>query len=308
MTAPMLERAHMLEGAPHLLLREQSVADGHPVLYIHGATFPSACSIMHRFDGVSWADHLNGCCFSAYGLDFAGFGGSDRYEAVPERTIPGRSETAVEQISRAVDFVRAHHGGQRVSLIAHSWGTIAACLFASLHPEAVQALSLFGPIIRREGPPRALPDGSTRLVTIRQQYDRFVEDVPKDHPPVLLDRHFKLWAEAYLATDPDSRMREPPAVLIPNGPAADIAAAWSGEMLYDPARLMMPLQVVRGAWDSLCTDEDVAWLRRDTPACARFEDVKIKRGTHLMHLEEQRGALHDAAARFLRECLEFIRD
>jgi hypothetical protein len=32
---------------------DQSV---RPVLYIHGATFPSAPSIAHRFDGWSWRD------------------------------------------------------------------------------------------------------------------------------------------------------------------------------------------------------------------------------------------------------------
>jgi hypothetical protein len=29
-----------------------------PILYIHGATFPSALSIAHRFDGYSWRDAL----------------------------------------------------------------------------------------------------------------------------------------------------------------------------------------------------------------------------------------------------------
>ena len=28
------------------------------VLYVHGATFPSALSIAHRFDGKSWRDAL----------------------------------------------------------------------------------------------------------------------------------------------------------------------------------------------------------------------------------------------------------
>src|ERR1700760_5084564 len=49
------------------------------VLYIHGATFPSALSIAHRFDGKSWRDALNNAGFDVWGLDFYGFGQSDRY-------------------------------------------------------------------------------------------------------------------------------------------------------------------------------------------------------------------------------------
>ena len=49
------------------------------VLYLHGATFPSTLSIAHRFDGYSWRDDLNAAGFDVWGLDFAGFGGSDRY-------------------------------------------------------------------------------------------------------------------------------------------------------------------------------------------------------------------------------------
>ena len=49
------------------------------VLYVHGATFPSALSIAHRFDGRSWRDALNEAGFDVWGLDFYGFGHSDRY-------------------------------------------------------------------------------------------------------------------------------------------------------------------------------------------------------------------------------------
>src|SRR5579871_6931167 len=51
----------------------------HAVLYVHGATFPSALSIAHRFDGKSWRDALNDAGFDVWGLDFYGFGHSDRY-------------------------------------------------------------------------------------------------------------------------------------------------------------------------------------------------------------------------------------
>jgi len=40
------------------------------VLYVHGATFPSALSIGHRFDGKSWRDALVVAGFDVWGLDF----------------------------------------------------------------------------------------------------------------------------------------------------------------------------------------------------------------------------------------------
>ena len=51
------------------------------VLYVHGATFPSALSIAYRFDGRSWRDVLVEAGYAVWALDFLGFGGSEtRFE------------------------------------------------------------------------------------------------------------------------------------------------------------------------------------------------------------------------------------
>jgi hypothetical protein len=45
----------------------------HPrraVLYVHGATFPSALSMAHRFDGKSWRDALGEAGFDVWGWIF----------------------------------------------------------------------------------------------------------------------------------------------------------------------------------------------------------------------------------------------
>src|SRR5215510_9864411 len=54
------------------------------VLYVHGGTFPSGLSIAHRFDGRSWRDELADAGFHVWGLDFHGFGASDRYPQMAE--------------------------------------------------------------------------------------------------------------------------------------------------------------------------------------------------------------------------------
>ncbi|WP_170181990.1 alpha/beta fold hydrolase [Phreatobacter stygius] len=293
---------------PALLMREQTLAAvdrARPVLYVHGATFPSACSIMFRFDRVSWADVLACVGFSVWAFDFAGFGGSEAYPDDPQMARPpgqplGRAPEAAGQIERVVRAVLAETGAARVSIIAHSWGTIAAGRFAAAHPDLVDRLVLFGPIVRRETVRETPPLDPLRLVTIAQQYQRFVEDVPAGHPPVLLDRHFRLWAEAYLASDRHSAGRSPPSVRIPNGPAADIMAAWSGRLGYDPGLITAPTAILRGEWDSLTTDADAAWLMAALTGTPEKRDIKIARGTHLMHLEESRGDLYRATIAFLQ--------
>src|ERR1700744_6058907 len=56
------------------------------VLYAHGATFPSAVSIAHRFDGRSWRDKLCDAGLHVWALNFHGFG--DFPDPYPEMAEP----------------------------------------------------------------------------------------------------------------------------------------------------------------------------------------------------------------------------
>lgn len=276
------------------------------VLYVHGATFPSALSIAHRFDGRSWRDALVEAGFHVWGFDFYGFGHSDRYPemAEPPAAHPPlcAAEDAARQIGAALRFILAQHEAPRLSIIAHSWGTIAACRFAAEQGDVIDRLVLFGPVIRRaprryEQPPQ-LP--AWRIVTPADQWARFVEDVPAGEPPVLSEAHFKEWGERYLDSDPEARRRTPAGVKVPMGPFADILRAWHGEAHYDPARVEAPVAILRGAWDGLVPDEDARFLFDALRHSPDKRDIKIGRGTHLMHLEAMRHALHRESIAFLR--------
>ncbi len=176
---------------------------------------------------------------------------------------------------------------------------MATGLFASQHPELVDRIVFFAPIVKRSAKGGSVKLGPWRFLTIDEQHKRFVEDVPPGHPPVLLDRHFQSWAPIYLASDETSATRNPPSVKTPNGPVADILAAWSGALAYDPAGIKTPMLIVRGEWDSLCTDRDAAWLLSALTSSPDKRDVKIPEGTHLMHLEQSRGELYRSVADFL---------
>src|SRR5262249_10286076 len=127
-----------------------------PVLYVHGATFPTALSIALRLDGYSWRDALCVAGFDLGGFDFPGFGHSDRYPEMlepPEAHPPlCRTEDASEQVEAVVRFILDQHGLPSLALIAHSWGSMPAARLAGRCPRLVERMVLFAPIARR--PPR----------------------------------------------------------------------------------------------------------------------------------------------------------
>jgi pimeloyl-ACP methyl ester carboxylesterase len=276
------------------------------VLYVHGATFPSALSIAHRFDGKSWRDALNDAGFDVWGLDFHGFGHSDRYpqmsQPVAENPPLCVAEDAAQQLEAAIRFIVSHQSLERLSLISHSWGSMPACRFVGANPTLVDRLVLFGPIARR-GPRRyetAPVFPAWRIVTPQDQWHRFIEDVPAGEPPVLSRLHFDEWAERYLDSDSESRTRDPAGVKTPLGPFSEIIKAWHGQLGYDPANVRCPVAIIRGEWDGLMLDDDARWLFDAFTQSPVKRDIKIGRATHLMHLECMRLALWRESIHFLR--------
>ncbi|HEX4157196.1 MAG TPA: alpha/beta hydrolase [Rhizomicrobium sp.] len=290
-------------GEPTLLVRHVPGA-GPPVLYVHGATFPSALSVAYRFNGRSWMDDLGACGFDVWAFDFAGFGGSDRPPTLSgdRNGVPtGRAIDAAAQIARVVQRIMASADHSRVSLVAHSWGSMPAGLFAGRHPDLMDKLCLFGPLAQRDTPGLPAPEsvGAWRLVGVAEQLARFVEDVPPGHAPVLIEPELETWGPAYLASDPEAERRTPPAVKIPTGPVADILAAWSGKLAWRPEEALCPVLIVRGEWDSVSTNADANWLLSRISSPVR-QDTRIPNGTHLLHLEQNREALFAAVGAFLR--------
>ena len=92
----------------------------------------------------------------------------------------------------------------------------------------------------------------------------------------------------------------PPSARAPSGPDADFDEAWNGKFPYDPANHRTPTLIVRGEWDFVMRDADAAWLvkaMKNVPGGA--QDVKLPRGAHRMHLEENRQVLFDTVGDYL---------
>ena len=306
--APPHEQTLLLRdaGEPALSVHHEP-GSGPSVLYVHGATFPAALSINYRIDGKSWADDLHARGFDVWSFDFAGYGGSDQPDSmqlasVPRDKVPGRAAGAAHQIERVVRYIRAETRHPQVSIIAHSWGTIPAGLFAGTHPDWVHKLLLFGPVARREGnAPPTRSTAPTILVSASDQWEGFQTRVPGPRRCRYPKIRFDAWVQAYLASDPTSAQRTPPSARAPAGPVVDIHGAWNGQFPYDPAIVRTPTLIVRGEWDNVTRDADAAWLAKamkNVPG--GVQDVKLPRGAHRMHLEENRQALFDAAGDFLQ--------
>jgi pimeloyl-ACP methyl ester carboxylesterase len=176
-----------------------------------------------------------------------------------------------------------------------------AGLFAGTHPALVDRLVLFAPIAQRALPREEMPASfpAWRIVTLQDQWNRFVEDVPVHGPPVLSRLHFEEWGACYLDSDSESRTRDPAAVKTPLGPFSEIVKAWHGQLACDPARITAPVAIIRGEWDSLMRDDDARWLFEAFARSPIKRDIKIGRGTHLMHLEAMRLALWQESIGFL---------
>lgn len=276
------------------------------ILFIHGATFPSGLAAAFPFGGHSWMEDLSAAGFDSWALDFMGYGGSDRYPQMSDSVASGapllRAEEASWQIEAAVRFICDKQHIRKISIIAHSWGTLPSGVFATRQPDLLDRLVLFGPVsLRHEQRDKgsAAEAAPAWNVTVDAQRKRFYGYVPHGETPVMAASDMALWGPAYLASDPDSARRSPPSVRVPYGPLADIDLAESGNFPYDPARIRTPVLIVRGEWDDVTRNEDAHWLYVSLRNAPIKRDVTISRGTHVMHLEASRFQLYREVQTFL---------
>ncbi len=319
--APMSEEHFLIPFGPHglrLFVRHlppvpvsapaAPASDAKTVLFVHGATFPSALAAAFPFGGHSWMEDLADAHFDVWALDFMGYGGSDRYPEMKTDTGASgppllRTEEASRQIETAATFISTKGQAKQLSIIAHSWGTFPAALFAIRRPDLIDRLVLFGPpAMRHEAQDSASEEKPVPAwnVTIEVQRKRFYGYAPAGEPAVLSESDMRAWGPAYLASDPNSLARTPPSVRVPYGPLADVNLAWSGSSFpYDPAQIRSPTLIIRGEWDDVTKDDDARWLFTRLRNAPVRRDVVISRGTHVMHLEDSRFQLYREVQTFL---------
>jgi pimeloyl-ACP methyl ester carboxylesterase len=112
------------------------------VLIVHGLTYSS-----QQFDiplrDYSLTKALVQRGFRVWLLDITGYGASQK----PKDGFTVDSNYAAEDINAAVDVILKKQKVKKVNVMGWSWGTITSSRFAVKHPEKVNKLVLYAPII-----------------------------------------------------------------------------------------------------------------------------------------------------------------
>lgn len=279
-----------------------------PVLLVHGATLG-----VRLFDlplpGYSLFSALSEGGRTVYGVDIRGYGYSlsGRVMNSPPEAHPpfARLEDAVEDIATAVEFICEREGVPAVDLIGFSWGTVASASYATVHAERVAHLALYAPLygernnlwLDRIGDPqdktRINPAiGAYRLVSCEDIRQRWNGDLGHLDPESARERGVaELIFSSVAALDPQTQSHSPPAFRSPAGALADLIRIFNGEPLYDPARLTMPILLVRGEDDTTATDSDARRLLSKITS-RRKEYRVITPGSHFLCVEKNRAELY----------------
>lgn len=300
----------ILEKRPHA-----AAADTRPLLLLHGATFGVAFLDLPR-PGYSLMAALAETGRAVYALDVRGYGNSHGFHAMerpPDQNPPfARLDEAVADIAAAVDFILERQGADTLDLLGLSWGSVAAARYAGENPKRIGCLVLYAPLYGEENTAwldriadpqdrsRLNPKfGAYRLIALDDVVQRWNSDLPPGDPAQHRDDGVaEAVFETLAALDPQSSTRNPRAFRCPNGPLADLVQIFNGKPLYDPAKLTMPVLLLRGADDTTSTESDSLQLLSRTGS--REKDYRVvSPGSHFLCIEKNRSKLYEEINRFL---------
>ena len=245
------------------------------VVLVHGATLASGLWDI-AVPGYSVLDALAGFGYSAWAPDIRGYGRSGRL-ADPTSPYAGIHE-AVRDIGAVVDHACAADGTAQALLVGGSWGSITTARYATERPQRVGALALVAPIYASanalwltdlshpDAPDRLRADlGATRRVGLADLCRRWDPEIPGGDLARRRDEGVlrALMIDALAAEPaPPIGCAGPPTFSVPNGTLIDLFESFSGRPLYDPARLPMPVLLVRGEDDQTSTAVDMRALQQ----------------------------------------------
>lgn len=276
------------------------------LLFVHGATFPTRLAFGFEFaPGDSWMHAMAARGYVVCGVDFLGFGASDRPASMQAEAAAAppavRALDAAAQIAAAADYLQKTRKVSAIHLVAHSWGTIPAATYAARRPPALKSLTLFGPVVPTGEAVAEANPGAWFAMTAQQRLQqlRFASVLPPGK--TLLEAAVETrWADAFRASAPRIGGDTPEQIRIPNGPNADIAAAEAGRYPYSAADIDVPVFVVYGNYDVIVGDAGATTFLHGFSHAPLKWQMRIDDGTHVMHLERTRHSLYESVAAFIR--------
>lgn len=225
------------------------------ILFVHGSSMASQPTFDLQVPG--WPDSSVMDWFAARGFDTwcvdnEGYGRSDK-----ARPINFDISNGADDLEAASRYVLARAGTKKLLVYGISSGALKAALFAQRHPDRVARLALDAFVWTGEGSPtlaerrKKLPEFMAKN---RRPIDRaFVQSIfSRDHPGTADEATVNAFAEAITALD-DS---------VPTGTYVDMCSKLP---LVDPAKLDVPVIVMRGQYDGIASVDDLIEFFRRLP-------------------------------------------
>ena len=238
------------------------------ILLVHGVTLSS-----HEFD-VQYQDYslvrrLVQEGYRVWRIDIAGYGQS---EAVKDGFMPD-SDYAAENIAAATALIGKETEQDRIDILGWSWGTVTVSRFAAKHPEYLNKVVLYAPILSGIGydevtAPFYHITWEDAVDDFQKAADGTVDSRIAD--PVVVG----LWCSDCWRYDGDSS---------PNGGRRDICVDRS-QKLIDLTRIQSPTLVICGDRDSYLNYDLVNACLEDLPKGSALEI--ILGGSHVVFVEK----------------------
>ena len=287
------------------------------LLLVHGRVAPGPVAFDVRVPGYSWMDYIASRGFDVFTLSIRGFGKSTWPQVMredPAGKPPAiRGKEAVRDIAAAVRFICERRDVGSLNILGRSWGTTLSPLFATQEPERVRKLVLYAPYyayddVRRramyEDPARPgvfdARRGAWMWNTRANMERRWWGHIPGTaHHKWREKRVVEAYWRALLASDPEGARQRPPAFRLPNGSLADLYERASNRPLYDAAKVVCPVLLIRGTQDGASADPEALGLFHALRNSWGKRYVILEGGTHFMELEKRRLELLGEVQSFL---------
>jgi pimeloyl-ACP methyl ester carboxylesterase len=288
------------------------------ILFVHGVPTPASVAFDLPVPGYSWLDYVAERGFDAFTLDIRGFGRSTRPPEMKEpvgQNLPlVRADQVVRDIDAVVDYIRSKRKLDRVNLVGWSIGASWCALYATLHPDKVNKLVMYGAIygknplyVKAFGDP-ANPDrpyyemGAYRYVPRREILESWDAWIKPELRDLWRDKEVvDAWIETLFGSDPTARQRSPESIQVPNGPYIDWHEIHAGRSLFDPARIKAPTMIVRGSAEEMISSEAADELLQKLTSAPYKRRLDIGDSTHYALLEKNRLQLYRGVQGFLEE-------
>lgn len=288
------------------------------VLFVHGIPSPASIVFDLSIPGYSWLDYVAERGFDTFTLDIRGFGRSTRPPEMKDligQNLPlVRADQVMRDIDATVDYIRSKRKVDKVSLVGWSIGASWCALYATLHPEKVNKLVMFGAIygknptyVKAFGDPTN-PDrphyemGAYRYVSRREILDAWDAWIKLELRDVWREKDVAdAWVDALFASDPTAKQRSPESIQVPNGPYIDWHEVHAGRSLFDPAKIKAPTLIVRGSAEEMISSEAADDLLQKLAGATYKRRLDIGDSTHYALLEKNRLQLYRGVQAFLEE-------